>query len=208
MRKQVNAEANLPQHRQQVVVCEERIRGGSLTTLVKRVHKQWQARPALKSVAVSWANFVLLPEAFNRQAHLVILAFACSWGIYHAGMHRGLGDEGICLLKWKLYVSRALLSYGLPRSQQSRCSLLNAACCGVFEIIGSGCYKAHHDCPKNVAGSCMGGDSSPGQNIHNGGRLFKMHRPLLPLQVGLDDTFNSVLLQYSLGPMHMLYVEK
>ena len=66
LREEVCRETHVPKHRQLLVVCEERVRGGSLATFVRRCRKRWQARPALRTVAASWANFVFLPEMFNR----------------------------------------------------------------------------------------------------------------------------------------------
>ncbi|KAK9788164.1 hypothetical protein WJX73_006155 [Symbiochloris irregularis] len=69
VREGVWKQAQLPQHRQALVVCEERARKNSLASLAKRAHRRWQTRPPLSAVAASWANFILLPEAFNRELY-------------------------------------------------------------------------------------------------------------------------------------------
>lgn len=66
----VQVQAHVPPQRQLLVVCEERARFSSFPQLLQRLRKRWQARPAFKSLAISWANFALLPELFNRHALL------------------------------------------------------------------------------------------------------------------------------------------
>lgn len=74
VRERIARDTGVPHHRQLIVVSEERARGGRLGDLAKRVALAFNTQRDLRSILISWINFVFLPEAVNR----CVLPFAVS----------------------------------------------------------------------------------------------------------------------------------